>query len=245
MALVTGAADGMGRATAIVFAREGARVAVTDIDLAGAQKVAREIDREGGSARAWQLDVSDQAAIAQSVPEIAEWLGGIDIVINNAGVAQFEPIDGAAYDSIWDRHMTILLTAHQRMIRAALPWLRRSGHPRIINIASTEGLGATAGNSSYSAAKAGVIGLTRALAAELGADGITVNCICPGPIETGMTNVIPDEHKTRFARRRTALGRYGIPAEVAHVTLGLALPASSYITGAIIPVDGGLMARNG
>jgi 3-oxoacyl-[acyl-carrier protein] reductase len=137
-----------------------------------------------------------------------------------------------------------MLTAHQRVIRAALPYLRTSKSPRIVNIASTEALGATALHSPYSAAKAGVVGLTRSLAVELGRDGITVNCICPGPILTAMTARISDEHKAIYARRRTALGRYGYPEEVAHMTLSLCLPAASFLTGAIIPVDGGLMARN-
>jgi 3-oxoacyl-[acyl-carrier protein] reductase len=99
-------------------------------------------------------------------------------------------------------------------------------------------------HSPYSAAKAGVVGLTRSLAVELGRDGITVNCICPGPITTGMTARISEENKAIYARRRTALGRYGDPEEVAHMTLSLCLPAASFLTGAIIPVDGGLMARN-
>ena len=111
-------------------------------------------------------------------------------------------------------------------------------------LASTEGLGATPGDTPYVAAKTGVTGLTRGLAVDLGRDGITVNCICPGPIRTGMTDRVPEEDKAVFAKRRTALRRYGEPEEVAHVTLGLVLPAASYITGAVIPVDGGLMARN-
>jgi 3-oxoacyl-[acyl-carrier protein] reductase len=137
-----------------------------------------------------------------------------------------------------------MLTAHQQVVRAALPWLRNSSAPRIVNIASTEALGATSRDSPYAAAKAGVLGLTRALAVELGSEGITVNCICPGPILTGMTENVPEVDRTIFAKRRTALRRYGSPEEVAHVTVSLCLPASSYITGAVIPVDGGLMARN-
>ena len=113
----------------------------------------------------------------------------------------------------------MLLTAHVRIIRAALPYLRKSKSPRIINIASTEGLGATARNSPYNAAKTGVIGLTRGLAVELGREGITVNCICPGPIRTGMTEMIPEEQKEEYARRRTALRRYADPEEVAQMTL--------------------------
>jgi 3-oxoacyl-[acyl-carrier protein] reductase len=111
-------------------------------------------------------------------------------------------------------------------------------------VASTEGLGATGGISPYTATKHGVIGLTRSLAVELGPTGVTVNCVCPGPINTGMTAIIPDELKATFARRRTALRRYGDPEEVAHATLSLLLPAASYITGAVLVVDGGLTIRN-
>jgi 3-oxoacyl-[acyl-carrier protein] reductase len=242
--LVTGAASGMGRATAHVFAREGARVAATDVRAEDAEAVAAEIRAEGGEAKAWAFDVGDAATIARLVPEIAEHFGGLDAIVNNAGVSGFRRIDDADYDSVWDFQFPILLAAHQRIIRAALPWLRKSSSPRIVNIASTEALGATALDSIYAAAKAGVTGLTRALAVELGREGITVNCVCPGPIRTGMTAAIPDEHKTIFAKRRTAMGRYGHPEEVAHVTLSLCLPAASYITGVTIPVDGGLMARN-
>ncbi|HEY5071458.1 MAG TPA: SDR family NAD(P)-dependent oxidoreductase [Caulobacteraceae bacterium] len=242
--LVTGAASGMGRATAHVFAREGARVAVTDVEAKGAEAVAADILAEGGEARAWTLDVANASAISDGVREIAEHFGGLDFVINNAGVARGARIDDEGYDALWETHLPILLTAHQRIVRAALPWLRQSSSPRIVNIASTEALGASARNSVYAAAKAGVAGLTRALAVELGPEGITVNCICPGPILTGMTAAIPEESRAIFARRRTALRRYGDPAEVAHMTLSLCLPAASYITGAVIPVDGGLMARN-
>ena len=106
------------------------------------------------------------------------------------------------------------------------------------------GLGATPGLTPYVASKTGVTGLTRGLAVDLGPEGITVNCICPGPIKTNMTSAIPDDHKTIYAKRRTALKRYGEPEEVAHMTLSLVLPAASFITGAVIPVDGGLTVRN-
>jgi 3-oxoacyl-[acyl-carrier protein] reductase len=244
-AIVTGAASGMGRATAILFAQQGANVAVTDLDLAACEAVVAEIVTEGGNARAFALDVSDHDAIKQVVVEVAEHFGGIDILVNNAGISAFCSLDaGEEYDEIWTRALAILLTAHQRMVRACLPHLRKSDAARIVNIASTEGLGATPGDTPYVAAKTGVTGLTRGLAVDLGKEGITVNCICPGPISTGMTASLPDEDKAIFAKRRTALRRYGEPEEVAHITLSLVLPAASYITGAIIPVDGGLMARN-
>jgi 3-oxoacyl-[acyl-carrier protein] reductase len=242
--LVTGAASGMGRATALVFAAEGANVAVTDTSAEGAQAVAGEIATTGGIAKAWTLDVASRDDIDAVVGGVAAHFGGLDILVNNAGISVRVAIDDDGYDEAWARGLAVMLTAHQRTIRAALPHLRRSKSPRIVNIASTEALGATALHSPYSAAKAGVVGLTRSLAVELGRDGITVNCICPGPIATGMTARISDEHKAVYTRRRTALGRYGDPEEVAHMTLSLCLPAASFLTGAVIPVDGGLMARN-
>jgi 3-oxoacyl-[acyl-carrier protein] reductase len=242
--LVTGAASGMGRATAHLFAQEGALVAATDINDAGLDAVIEEIKTAGGQAQGWRLDVFDGAGIKRVVDEVAARLGRLDILINNAGFAAFRPIDKDDFDAVWDRALKGLLTAHQLMIRAALPYLRKSDAARIVNIASTEGLGATPGDTPYVVAKTGVIGLTRALAVDLGPEGITVNCICPGPIRTGLTEPIPEQHKEIFAKRRTALKRYGYPEEVAHITFSLCLPAASYITGAAIPVDGGLMIRN-
>ncbi|MBY6217526.1 SDR family NAD(P)-dependent oxidoreductase [Qipengyuania aquimaris] len=242
VAIITGAASGMGRAMARLFAAEGARVAVTDLDLAACETVAGEC---GENARAYALDVSDKGAIEEIVGRIAEDSGGIDILVNNAGISAFCALDaGEEYEEIWHRALAVMLTSHQRMVRAALPHLRQSDAPRILNFASTEGLGATPGDTPYVAAKTGVTGLTRGLAVDLGPEGITVNCICPGPIRTAMTEAVPEEHKTIFAKRRTALRRYGEPEEVAQVALSLVLPAASYITGAVIPVDGGLMARN-
>ena len=244
VALVTGAASGMGRATARLLAEEGAHVAVTDVNAAGAEAVAQEIVAAGGSARGWALDVGDREAAARVVAEICGWHDRLDILVNNAGISNWAAIDSDEYDDVWERVMRINATAQQRIIHAALPWLKQSPAARIVNIASTEALGATSGNSAYAASKAAVTGLTRALALELGKIGITVNCICPGPIDTGMTAKVPDADKATYAHRRTALRRYGQPEEVAHVTWSLCLPGASYITGVAIPVDGGLMARN-
>lgn len=243
--IVTGAASGMGRATAHLFAREGAHVAVTDIDLAACEKIVDEISAAGfDTAVAWAMDMRDPEAIAETAAAIIARFGGLDIVVNNAGLTTLANIDDENYGAVWELAMAVMLDGPQVLIRETLAALRASDAPRIVNIASTEGLGGSAGNSTYTAAKHGLVGLTKSLAVELGKEGITVNAVCPGPIHTGITEIIPDEHKQTFARRRTALRRYGMPEEVAHITLSLSLPASSYITGTAIPVDGGMRARN-
>lgn len=244
VAIVTGAQSGMGRATALLLADEGARVAVTDLDGARVEEVVARIRAAGGTAVGHVLDVSDANQRHAVVADVARHWGGIDILINNAGIALETPLDIPDFDARWARTFDVLITAQVQLVRECLPWLAKSDAARIVNIASTEGLGATRGMSAYSAAKTGVIGLTRSLAVELGSRGITVNCICPGPILTGMTAAIPDEAKQEFARRRVALKRYGDPEEVAHMTLSLVLPAASYITGTAIPVDGGLTIKN-
>lgn len=242
--LVTGAASGMGRATAHLFADEGAHVAVTDLDAARVEAVVAEITDAGGSAAGWVLDVSDAADRERVVAAVADTWGALDVLVNNAGISQNVAVDDEQYPSVWDQHVAVLLTAQVMLIRACLPHLAASGGGRIVNIASTEGLGATRGYSAYTAAKTGVIGLTRSLAVELAGRGITVNCVCPGPVNTGMTAEIPAEAKAEFARRRVALKRYAEPEEVAHATLSFALPAAQYITGTHLAVDGGLTIRN-
>jgi len=242
--IVTGAASGMGRATAHLFADEGARVAALDINAEALATVVKEMTDAGYDAKGWVLDLSQGETIQPVFDEIAAYFGAIDILVNNAGISIFSPIDGDDYLAAWNKTLAVLLTAQTLTIRAALPYLRQAEHPRIINIASTEALGATRYGSPYTAAKTGVVGLTRSLAVELGPEAITVNCVCPGPINTGMTASIPDDQKALFARRRVALKRYAEPEEVAHATLSLALPAAQYITGVTLPVDGGMTIKN-
>jgi 3-oxoacyl-[acyl-carrier protein] reductase len=244
VALVTGAASGMGRATAHLFADEGAHVIVTDLGVDRVAAVVDEIRGAGGSAQGWEMSVTDGDAVRRVVAEGAAHFGGLDIVVNNAGIVYMTPIDANDFEDLWARSLDVLLTGQTRVVRAALPFLRQSTSPRIVNIASTEGFGATKYGSAYTAAKHGVIGLTRSLAVELGSEGITVNCIAPGPILTGMTSPIPDEAKAVFARRRTVLGRYGEPEEVAHATLNFCLPAMTFTTGSVLVVDGGVLIRN-
>jgi len=244
VALVTGAASGMGRATAHLFADEGARVAVVDRAAEGAERVAAEIRAAGGEAIALFADISDPVRILGVVEQVVERLGPVDILVNNAGVSLPAPIDLDHWEDAWATTLAINLTAQARLVRACLPHLKAKREGRVVNVASTEGLGATAYMSPYTASKHGVIGLTRSLAVELGAQGVTVNCVCPGPILTGMTAAIPDDAKRKFARRRVPLRRYGDPEEVAQITLGLVLPAASFINGAVVVVDGGMLAQN-
>ena len=172
--LITGAASGMGRATAHLFADEGARVAVTDLDQGKVDVVVEEIHGVGGEAAGWALDVADLGRIHEVVEAVQAALGDIDVLVNNAGIAigaTYEQ-DDEAYEPQWQRAMDVMLTSHQRLVRACLSQLCRNGEGRIINIASTEGLGATKYTGPYTAAKHGVIGLTRSMAVELGAKGV-------------------------------------------------------------------------
>ncbi|MGZ4759279.1 MAG: SDR family NAD(P)-dependent oxidoreductase [Acidimicrobiales bacterium] len=244
VAVVTGAASAMGRATAHLFADEGAVVAVLDRDADGATAVAAEITDAGGRAAGWGVDVAEADMVVGVVGAVRDDLGPVDILVNNAGVSLPSGIDSDGFEQAWSTTLAVNLTGHTTMVRACLADLARDGSGRIVNIASTEGLGATPYLSAYTASKHGVIGLTRALAVELGRRGITVNCVCPGPIHTGMTALIPDEDKRRFARRRVPIGRYGTPEEVAHATLSLVLPAASFVNAAVLVVDGGLTAQN-
>ena len=246
--VVTGAASGMGRATAHLFADEGARVAVVDLDPERVLAVGQEIRDVHGPDAAIDVvcDVADHDSLKALVATVVDRLGGIDIVINNAGVSLINSAfqDEESYEANWAKTLDVNLTAHSRLIRLALPYLRESGSGRVVNIASTESIVVTAGLAAYAATKAGVVGLTKSFAVELGRHGVNVNCICPGPINTGMTSGIDDDAKLVYAKRRVPLRRYGDPEEVAQMTLSLCLPAASFLNGAIVPVDGGMSIRH-
>ncbi len=248
MAIVTGAASGMGLATARLLADEGARVVVADLVSERVAAVVDEIRSVHGDASALAVpcDVGDLVRLRALVDDTIAWAGRLDIVVNNAGISLVNSTfqDEAEFEHNWARTLDVNLTAHARLVRFAAPHLIESGAGRVVNIASTESIVATAGLAAYAASKAGVTGLTRSLAVELGRHGVTVNCICPGPIDTGMTEAIPAEAKETYARRRVPLRRYGDPEEVAHMTLNLCLPSSSYVNGATIAVDGGMTIRH-
>lgn len=247
-AVITGAASGMGRATAHLFADEGAQVVVADLDQDRVDAVVAEIRTVHGpdAALGVACDVAVADQLAALVARTVEWAGQLDIVVNNAGISVVnnctQPDD--EFESVWARTLDVNLTAHARLVRNALPHLLESDSARVVNIASTESVMAMSGLLSYAASKAGVAGLTRSLAVELGPRGVTVNCILPGPIETRMTERFAVDKKEAYARRRVPLGRYGLPEEVAQMTLSLCLPAARYVNGATVPVDGGLTIKH-
>lgn len=234
VAVVTGAASGIGRATAVLLAEDGALVAALDRDEP-------EAPAEG---QAWACDVTDGGQVDAVLAEVRDALGPVDILVNCAGVSLPAAIDGDGFEESWDQTLAVNLTGMARTIRACVDDLRRNGDGRVVNIASSEALGATAYLSAYTASKHGVVGLTKALAVELGRSGVTVNAVCPGPIHTGMTAIIPDDAKAKFARRRVPAGRYGDPAEVAHAVWSLVLPGASFVNGSVLSVDGGMVAQN-
>lgn len=243
-AIVTGAASGIGRATARLFCDEGASLALLDRNGDALDELRAQIEAAGGQAVSFTVDLSERQQVADTVAAAIDALGGLDILVNNAGLAIPAAIDGDDYEASWNTSMAVMVDAQAWAARTALPALRQAQNPRIVNLASTEGLGATRFNSAYVVAKHAAVGLTRALAVDLGKEGITVNAVCPGPVRTSITEAIPEADKQTFAQRRTALRRYAEPEEIAHAILHLALPASSFITGATLVADGGVTIRN-
>lgn len=242
MALVTGASGGLGRAIAVALAAEGSAVGVHfSTNRAQAEAVAGVISEAGGRAAVVGGDLTDPAAPARVVEETAAALGGLHILVNNAGVVR-DTLILRMKDEDWDAVLTTNLTAAFRCTRAVLrPMIRQRGG-RIINITSVAGQLGNIGQANYSAAKAGLIGLTRATAREVASRGITVNAVAPGMIDVGMTAHLTPDQVQRFTEA-VPLGRLGTAEEVAAAVVYLASDAAGYVTGQVLNVDGGLVMR--
>lgn len=240
--LITGGGSGIGRATALRFATEGARLAIVDLVGERAEGVRREIEAAGGQAIAVQADVSRDAATRRAVEQtVAAW-GGLQILVNNAAISRGD--DPVTIDeSVWDENLAVVLKSQFLMTKYALPALLAAGGGSIINIASVNGLMAL-GEEAYSAAKAGVINFTQNVAVRYGRRGVRANVICPGTIRTPIwaERVTRDPHVFERLADWYPIGRVGEPEEVANVALFLASDEASLVNGAVIVADGGLTA---
>ena len=242
VALLTGGGSGIGRAIAERFAQEGARVVVADRNLPGAEETARLIDEGGGEALAVEADVADAAAVAAMVARAVDVFGPVDVLVNNAGASQGDDIL-TIDEATWDWNLAVVLKSVFLCSKAVLPAMIERRRGAIVNIASVNGLTGL-GEEPYSAAKAGMINLTQNLAIKYGRFGVRANVICPGTIRTPIWQARVERRPTIFDELAAwyPLGRVGEPADVANAALFLASPEAAWITGAVLPVDGGLTA---
>ncbi len=238
VAIITGASRGMGRAIAEALAREGATVVVCSRTLEANKETAERIKAEGGKAYPYQVDVADSDSVSALVKGVVDRFERIDILVNNAGVTADNLVVRLKEDD-WDSVIDTNLKGTFNCIKAVARTMIKQRGGKIINMASVVAMVGNPGQANYCASKAGIIGLTKSVARELASRGITVNCVAPGLIKTGMTDALPDEAKEE-ATRLIPLGRMGDPEDVAGVVKFLASPAADYITGEVIKADGGM-----
>jgi 3-oxoacyl-[acyl-carrier protein] reductase len=238
-ALVTGAGNGIGAAVARAFAAAGAAVVVADLDSGAAARVAKEIEQGGGRAESAALDVRDADQAAQAARQAADLGGGVlNIVVNNAGViapAMFHEMTSDQFALVLGVHVGGTFTVSQ----AALPFLPEDGTGRIINVTSAAGLTGTIGQVNYGAAKAGIVGITKSLARELAKRKINVNAVAPLAATSMTGNIRENEKLSALTLARIPLGRWASPEEIAPTFVYFASDAASYVTGQVLPVDGG------
>jgi 3-oxoacyl-[acyl-carrier protein] reductase len=238
VALITGAAQGIGKAVTLVLARHGADVVVADVNIEKAQETAREVEALGRAAMAVRVDVTHLEDVEKMVEAAMQRFGKIDILVNNAGIARDKLILRMTEED-WDTVLNVNLKGTFNCTKAVIKHMSKQRSGKIVNIASVVGMMGNPGQANYSASKAGVIGLTKTVAREFAARGINVNAIAPGYIQTPMTEVLPEKAKEEL-KRLIPMERLGQPEDVAHAVLFLVSETSSYITGNILNVNGGI-----
>ncbi len=238
VALVTGAAQGIGRAIALILAQKGADIVVSDINLEKAEETVREIETIGRRAIAIRADVANTNDVERMVEAILGRFGQIDILVNNAGITRDKLILRMTEED-WDAVLNVNLKGTFNCTKAVVRHMSKQRRGKIVNIASVVGEMGNVGQANYSASKAGVIGFTKTIAREFAQRGINVNAIAPGYIETPMTEVLPEKVKEEL-RRMIPMGRLGRPGDVAEAVLFLVSEASRYITGQVLNVNGGI-----
>jgi 2-hydroxycyclohexanecarboxyl-CoA dehydrogenase len=242
VAIVTGAASGIGRAIARALAREGARVAIADLNEAGGAEVARGIEKEGGAAAAWRVDITDAAAVAGMVANVVAQWGTVHVLVNNAGWDRPMPFVETTPE-FWDRILALNLRGPIACTHAVLPHMIRQEYGKIVSIASDAGRVGSTGEAVYSAAKGGIIAFTKTIAREVARHRVNVNCVCPGPSETPLFQnefVAQSPRLAESLKRVIPWGRLGTPEDIAPAVAFLASDEAGFVTGQTLSVSGGL-----
>jgi 2-hydroxycyclohexanecarboxyl-CoA dehydrogenase len=241
VAIVTGGASGLGRGIALALAREGARVAVVDLNEAGARDTVEAIAKNGGQAAAWRADISDKARIDRVVAEIISRWGTVDILVNNAGLDRVGPFVNSS-EAEWDLILRVNLKGPIVCTRAVLDEMIRKGYGKIVNIASDAGRVGSTGEAVYSAAKGGIIAFTKTIARETARHRLNVNCVCPGPSDTPLFQEVAagNPKLAESLKRVIPFGRLGTAEDLAPAVVFLASDESGFVTGQTLSVSGGL-----